>query len=58
LIKKSWDSFEFTNMVSETIRSFKKELYSSIAKKMKRFGQYKKEVIPKIVVTEAKKKME
>jgi hypothetical protein len=42
LLKESWDSFEFTNMISETIRTFKKQLYSNIAKKLKRFGQYKK----------------
>ena len=41
LLKESWDSFEFTNMISETIRTFKKQLYSNIAKKLKRFGQYK-----------------
>lgn len=64
LLKKSWNQVEFTNMVSETVKTFKKELYSSIAKKMKRFGQYRKQEIPKIVISqglcelEAKSKLE
>lgn len=37
--KKSWTRIEYTGMVSYAIKEFKKELYSSIAKKMKRFGK-------------------
>lgn len=36
--KKHWNSYEFTGLVSEVIKNFKKELYSSIVKKLKRFG--------------------
>lgn len=37
--KSNWNYTEYTSLVSETIRSFKKELYSSIAKRLKRFGK-------------------
>ena len=37
--KKQWNSTEYTGLVSETIKTFKKDMYSSIAKKMKRFGK-------------------
>lgn len=39
--KKTWNKEEYTNVVCEVIKNFKKELYSSIAKKMKRFGKRK-----------------
>ena len=37
--KESWNKIEYTNLISETIKSFKKELYISVAKKLKRFGR-------------------
>jgi len=39
--KHNWNSSEFSIMVSEVIKNFKKDLYSSVAKKMKRFGKNK-----------------
>jgi len=42
--KKTWNREEYTNVVCEVIKNFKKELYSSIAKKMKRFGKKKASV--------------
>lgn len=38
-IKNDWTKKEYTNMVSETIKNFKKELYSDVAKKLKRYGK-------------------
>lgn len=38
--KKTFTPLEYTGIVMEVIREFKKELYSSIAKKMKRFGKH------------------
>ena len=37
--KKQWNSSEYNGLVSETVKTFKKDMYSSIAKKMKRFGK-------------------
>jgi hypothetical protein len=37
--KTHWNSTEYINLLSEIIKSFKKELYSSITKKMSRFGK-------------------
>jgi hypothetical protein len=37
--KKQWNSSEYNGLVSETLKTFKKDMYSSIAKKMKRFGK-------------------
>lgn len=40
-IKSSWNRTEYVGLVSETIQNFKKALYSSIAKRMHRFGKAK-----------------
>ena len=37
--KKQWNSTEYNSLISEIIKTFKKDMYSSIAKKMKRFGK-------------------
>jgi len=37
--KHQWTHTEFTALVVDVIKDFKKELYSSIAKRMKRFGK-------------------
>lgn len=37
--KKEWNSSEYNGLVSEIVKTFKKDMYSSIAKKMKRFGK-------------------
>lgn len=37
--KRNWTNIEFTSLVVDVIKDFKKELYSSIAKRMKRFGK-------------------
>jgi hypothetical protein len=37
--KSTWSRTEYTSLVSETIKNFKKSLYSTIAKRMKRFGK-------------------
>lgn len=37
--KNSWNKTEYTGLVSETIKNFKKQLYTSISKKMKRFSK-------------------
>lgn len=44
--KKEWNSTEYNGLVSEIIKSFKKDMYSSIAKKMKRFGKKNNSQIP------------
>jgi hypothetical protein len=44
--KSMWNSEEFAQIVSESIKKFKKELYNSISKKMKR-SVYKNSLIPK-----------
>lgn len=38
-LKSHWNYTEYTSLVSETLKAFKKELYSSIAKRLKRFGK-------------------
>lgn len=40
ILKNVWTNKEYTNMTSEIIKNFKKELYSSVAKKLKRYGNY------------------
>lgn len=35
-LKNKWTSNEFTNLTNEYLKSFRKELYSSVAKRMKR----------------------
>lgn len=37
--KSTWNRTEYVGLVSETIQKFKKSLYSTIAKRMKRFGK-------------------
>lgn len=37
--KSSWNRTEYVGLFSETIQNFKKNLYSSIAKRMRRFGK-------------------
>jgi hypothetical protein len=37
--KTQWNRLEYISTISEITKSFRKELYSSIAKKMKRFGK-------------------
>lgn len=39
--KPNWTKTEFTGLISETLKNFRKELYSSVAKRMKRFGKRK-----------------
>lgn len=38
-VKSNWNYTEYTSLVSEILKSFKKDLYSSIAKRLKRFGK-------------------
>jgi hypothetical protein len=37
--QEKWSYIEYTNLMSEMVSDFKKELYSNVAKKMKRFGK-------------------
>jgi len=37
--KETWNKQEFTFMVSHALKDFRKELFSSIAKKMRKFGK-------------------
>ena len=37
--KSTWNRTEYVGLVSEIIKNFKKSLYSTIAKRMKRFGK-------------------
>jgi hypothetical protein len=37
--KEKWNNHEYVNLLSEIIKNFKKDLYSSIAKRLKRFGK-------------------
>jgi hypothetical protein len=39
--KSTWNRTEYVGLVSETIQKFKKSLYSTVAKRMKRFGKAK-----------------
>jgi nucleoid DNA-binding protein len=67
-IKSVWSRNEYTALISETIKDFKKELYSNIVKKLKRFGKkevdyqktnlYKNTNSGKMCALEAKKKIE
>jgi hypothetical protein len=36
-LKQNWSNYEYINMLNEILKNFKKELYSSVAKKLKRF---------------------
>lgn len=36
-VKQNWTHYEFTSLLNEILKNFKKELYSSVAKKLKRF---------------------
>lgn len=36
-LKERWSNYEYTNMLNELLKNFKKELYSSVAKKLKRY---------------------
>lgn len=38
-VKSNWNYTEYTSLVSEILKIFKKDLYSSIAKRLKRFGK-------------------
>ena len=40
-LKSNWTSNEYIHLSNEYLYSFRKELYSSIAKKTKRYGKYK-----------------
>lgn len=67
-IKSIWNRNEYTSLISETIKDFKKELYSNIVKKLKRFGKkeidyqktnlYKNTNTGNMCALEAKKKIE
>ena len=46
--KQTWTSSEYTGVVSEVVRNFKKELYSNIAKKLKRFGKKNGNAFPNL----------
>jgi hypothetical protein len=37
--KSNWTTPEFTSLLSETLKSFHKELFSNIAKRMRRYGK-------------------
>lgn len=36
-IKKTWTNYDFINMLNDILKNFKKELYSSVAKKLNRY---------------------
>jgi nucleoid DNA-binding protein len=67
-VKSVWNRNEYTALISETIKDFKKELYSNIVKKLKRFGKkeidyqntnlYKNKNSGNMCSLEAKKKIE
>lgn len=44
--KAHWSSTELINLESESIKSFKKQLYSNIAKRLKRYGKKSHESLP------------
>jgi hypothetical protein len=44
--KTHWNKTEYTGLVTETVKNFKKQLYSSITKKMKRFSKQHKNNVP------------
>ena len=44
--KSSWTSTELINLESESIKSFKKQLYSNITKRLKRYGRKSHETLP------------
>ncbi len=41
-LKSSWNYTEYTSLVSEILKTFKKDVYSSLAKRLKRFGKKQK----------------
>lgn len=41
-VKSNWNYTEYTSLVSEILKTFKKEVYSSLAKRLKRFGKKQK----------------
>lgn len=43
--KNTWNKIEFTSLLSDITRNFRKDLYSSVAKRMKRFGK-KQNLVP------------
>jgi hypothetical protein len=38
-LKTTWNHTEYINLMAEVMKGFKKELYTSVARKMKRFGK-------------------
>jgi hypothetical protein len=44
--KTHWNKTEYTGLVTETVKNFKKQLYSSITKKMKRSSKQHKNNVP------------
>lgn len=41
-LKSNWNYTEYTSLVSEILKTFKKDIYSSLAKRLKRFGKKQK----------------
>jgi hypothetical protein len=41
-LKSNWNYTEYTSIVSEILKKFKKDVYSSLAKRLKRFGKKQK----------------
>jgi hypothetical protein len=41
-VKSNWNYTEYTSLVSEILKTFKKDVYSSLAKRLKRFGKKQK----------------
>jgi hypothetical protein len=41
-LKSNWNYTEYTSLVSEILKTFKKDVYSSLAKRLKRFGKKQK----------------
>lgn len=38
-LQEKWNHVEYTNLMSEMVRDFRKELYSNVARRLKRFGK-------------------
>lgn len=47
-LTNTWNNDNFTQMLSEVIGNFKKELYSNVVKKLHRFGTLQKQLLPPI----------
>lgn len=45
---KNWNNESYSEMISEVVGNFKKELYSNVVKKLQRFGTNSKQVLPPI----------